>query len=423
VAAYLRQTALANPHARIHYRNPKGERFEYPRVVAELPVEPKEIKRHPHGVELGTLIELMQDAKKQSVSSFLQSEFSRVPSQAAQEICAAADVSPTAQAGKLHRDSAEKLYKAIQQAKLMSPAHQLPLAHRRGGHRQGPVLALRRGAEGRHRRRRGPGRAHGQGRRRQERQGRQGRAGRPLQRPRRRARRGGRRPPREGHPEDEAGVAKGVQQVKLDEEGAFASEQEGYFVTAVTRPPAVYRGNPFQVEAGIFYGKGLPSDELARVYRFANRVPLQYQAAACAMFKSVVSSPWRNYEVQQSKGALPTGPIVIMVHIASAWVPYTSESKEAIAHYQEILKELRLAIMECGRRLQRFLRKKRREHDEAKKLSYITKYLDPIGEALQQLLSLTDEERDLTLDDLKVILERSRDTKPTAANRRAKTVG
>jgi DNA topoisomerase-6 subunit B len=83
VAAYLRQTALANPHARIHYRNPKGERFEYPRVVAELPVEPKEIKRHPHGVELGTLIELMQDAKKQSVSSFLQSEFSRVPSQAA----------------------------------------------------------------------------------------------------------------------------------------------------------------------------------------------------------------------------------------------------------------------------------------------------------------------------------------------------
>ena len=39
----------------------------------------------------------------------------------------------------------------------------------------------------------------------------------------------------------------------------------------------------------------------------------------------------------------------MMVHIASVWVPFTSESKEAIAHYPEILKEIRLALQECGR--------------------------------------------------------------------------
>jgi hypothetical protein len=137
-------------------------------------------------------------------------------------------------------------------------------------------------------------------------------------------------------------------------------------------------------------------------------VPLLYQASACAMTKAVVSAPWRSYEVQQSKGALPTGPIVILVHIASAWVPYTSESKEAIAHYPEVLKEMRLAIMECGRRLQRFLRRRRREVDEQKKRDYITKYLDTIGEALQEILAFSDAERARTTDSLKIVLEQSR---------------
>ena len=67
--------------------------------------------------------------------------------------------------------------------------------------------------------------------------------------------------------------------------------------------------------------------------------------------------------------------------------------------------------MECGRRLQRFLRRRKREADEEKKRSYITKYIDPIGEALQDILGLSDEARDETVGDLKLILERSRDAK------------
>ena len=47
-----------------------------------------------------------------------------------------------------------------------------------------------------------------------------------------------------------------------------------------------------------------------------------------------------------------------MVHMASVWVPFTSESKEAIASYPEIQKELRLGLQAVGRKLGMYLRKR-----------------------------------------------------------------
>ena len=178
---------------------------------------------------------------------------------------------------------------------------------------------------------------------------------------------------------------------------------------AVTRPPAVYRGNPFQVEVGLAYGKALGADELIQLFRLANRVPLQYQASACAISKAVMSVDWRSYGLQMSKGALPTGPVVLMVHIASVWVPFTSESKEAIAHYPEIIKELRLALMEVGRRLGVHIRRGRRVEAEAKRKGYIDKFIPHIGIALKEILELSDTEEKRTVDDLRYILERSRE--------------
>ncbi|MGA1534498.1 MAG: DNA topoisomerase VI subunit B [Planctomycetota bacterium] len=179
-------------------------------------------------------------------------------------------------------------------------------------------------------------------------------------------------------------------------------------IISVTRSPAVYRGNPFQIEVGLAYGGDLPADELATVYRFANRVPLQYEAGACAIQQAVVSVPWRNYEVQQARGALPTGPIAVMVHIASVWVPYTSESKKAVAHYDEILKEIRLALMEVGRKLAVLLRRRRREADAARKRDYIKSYIPEIGIALREILDLSDPQVDKAMASLTDVLERSR---------------
>lgn len=180
------------------------------------------------------------------------------------------------------------------------------------------------------------------------------------------------------------------------------------FYTALTRSPAVYRGNPFQIEVGLAYGGQLPSDQLVELMRFANRVPLLYQQSACATFKAALSVDWRSYGLSQSKGALPTGPCVLFVHMASAWVPFTSESKEAIASYPEILREIRLALQECGRRLSMHIRRGRRLADEHRKRSYLERYLPVIGEALQNILNLSDQQRDAALVQLEEILERSR---------------
>jgi DNA topoisomerase-6 subunit B len=126
------------------------------------------------------------------------------------------------------------------------------------------------------------------------------------------------------------------------------------------------------------------------------------------MFKSILQTNWRNYGMSQSKGVLPAGPVVLMVHIASVWVPFTSESKEAIAHYPEIIKEIKLAVQDCGRKLGIYLRRQKRMHMELQKRNYIETYLPFIGEALKEILKLKNDQVSDVIVKLKDVLERSR---------------
>ncbi len=326
VDGYVEQTAIANPHAQITYVDPKGERVEYPRVAPELPVPPKEIKPHPHGVELGILLKMLHETKARNLQGFLANEFSRVSPAVADEIAKSAMLPSSYSPHRAARDQAEALYNAIQATKLMAPPSNIlsPI---------GEELLL-------------------------------------------------------------AGMKKQV---------------EAKFYAATTRSPSVYRGNPFLVEAALAYGsEALPGDELVTMLRFANRVPLLYQQSACAVTKSVIQTNWKAYGIQQSKSALPTGPMVLMVHIASVWVPFTSESKEAVASYPEIMKDIKLALQDVGRKLGIFIRRGVREADEEKKRSYIEKYIPHIGIALQEILSISDKERDKVCATLKDVLERSR---------------
>jgi DNA topoisomerase-6 subunit B len=191
-------------------------------------------------------------------------------------------------------------------------------------------------------------------------------------------------------------------------EKALRAEVEAEFYASATRRPAVYRGNPFLIEVGLAYGGGLSADDAIALYRYANRVPLQYQQGACAVFKAVTGTDWKKYQMQQPRGALPVGPMLLMVHIASVWVPFTSESKEAIAQYPEIIKEIRLGLQECGRQVATHIRKKRRVADEAKKRAYIEKYIPQVAVGLQQILGFPDRERDKVVGNLTDVLERSR---------------
>ncbi len=334
VDEYLEQTSIANPHARFAYVNPDGQRVEYPRTVHELPHSPREIKPHPYGIELGVLLKMMHDTKSHWLCGFLASDFSRVSPKVAQEICEKADLPPKGNPRKIVGDAAEKLFRAIQQTKIMNP----------------PTDCLS-----------------------------------PI-----------------GEPAILAGLYKQIR---------------GDFYTAVTRSPAVYRGNPFVIEVGLAYGTGQaalaqsavenelalpvaegedrdPQVQLGRLMRFANRVPLLYQPGACAITKAVVETCWRNYGVSQSRGALPQGPLVIFVHMASVWVPFTSESKEAIADYDEIRKEIRLALNEAGRRLSSFVRRRERANLEFKRRNVFEAYIEEVAAACKRLKKgKLDEER------------------------------
>ncbi len=125
------------------------------------------------------------------------------------------------------------------------------------------------------------------------------------------------------------------------------------FVAARTRPSSVFSGHPFMVEAAIGYGGKLPVEGNAIILRFANRVPLMYQQGACAITSCISNVNWKSYNISQQ--ALPMGPILILVHVASTNVPFTSESKDAIASIPEIEKEIVLALQDLGRDLKLFV--------------------------------------------------------------------
>ena len=180
------------------------------------------------------------------------------------------------------------------------------------------------------------------------------------------------------------------------------------FYQTITRSPSVYRGNPFQIEVGLAYGGELSSENLATVYRYANRVPLLYQAGACALTKSVLATNWKSYGLQKARGALPTGPLVLMVHIASVWVPFTSESKEAVAGYDEIIKEVKLALQQVGRQLGAHIKRAAKARDAERKSQYIEKYIPHVGIALREILSLSDREEKKIVTTLTDTLRKSR---------------
>jgi len=325
VDSYLKQTAIANPHVTIIYTNPNAEQIIFPRATEAMPKEPREIRPHPYGVELGRLIKMLSWTKARTLQSFLMTEFSRVGSGTAKAICENAALLPSTKPKKISREIAEKLERGIKKTKIMNP----------------PTDCIS-----------------------------------PI-----------------GAEEIEKGLKK---------------EIKAEFYAAVTRPPSVYRGNPFIIEAGVAYGGEQNTENTITLLRYANRVPLLYQQGACAITKSVINTSWRPYGLSQSRGALPIGQCTIVVHIASVWVPFTSESKEAIAHYPEIIKEIKLALQECGRKLAIYVRKKKHIVAESAKRSYIETYIPHVGDALKEIIGLKDIDKKKVEKLLKNILEKKR---------------
>jgi DNA topoisomerase-6 subunit B len=172
------------------------------------------------------------------------------------------------------------------------------------------------------------------------------------------------------------------------------------FIAVRSRDPEVYRGFPFIIEAGVVYGGDLPADQPAQTMRFANRVPLLYQAGACATTEAIKETDWKRYNLQQTGGNLPTGPIVIILHMAGVWVPFVSESKEAIAPYPEIVKEMKLALQDIGRELGRYLSGKRRAGEARRRILIFDRYAMQVAEAVAKLTGKPQKKIEETLKGL-----------------------
>ncbi|MDY6771595.1 MAG: DNA topoisomerase VI subunit B [Candidatus Nanohaloarchaea archaeon] len=311
VRTYLKHTAIMNPYAKIVLHEPDGNTIEYPRVSDSLPPKPKEIKPHPHGVELGVLQRMIKNSSSRTVSSLLRNEFTRVGRTSADDILEKAGIEGNKRPSTLEKNQIENLLDAMQNTDLQNP----------------PTNCL--------------------------------------------------------SPIGEDLIERGLKK-----------ELNPEFVASVTRKPSVYRGNPYQIEAAIAYGGDIQDKGTYDVLRYANKVPLIYKRSSCATTKAIRDTDWSRYNLSES-GERPQGPVYILVHMASVWVPFTSEGKEAIADYPEIRKEMKLALQEVGRKLKTHISQKRKKKVRAKKKKKLTSYGQLMSGALAEL---TSEDEDTIQD-------------------------
>ena len=307
VYEYLRSTAIVNPHASITFIEPDGNKIVFERVTDVLPTQPKEIKPHPHGTELGMLLRMLKETKARKITSFLATEFSSVSSAKAKEIVKKAGINGDKQPAKITLEEAKRILEAFTEVKLMAP----------------PTDCL--------------------------------------------------------SPIGENLIKKG-----LRKETQLLSPE---FISTDRRNASVFSGTPFMVETGIVYGGSLPRDERVEILRFANRVPLLYQEGDCVITQAIKNIDWRRYGLEQKGGkGIPYGPAIILVHVASVNVPFTSESKEAIAHFEEIEREIKLSLQQCARKMKMHLAKKEKKAKAKNKFILISKILPEIAKKSASIL-------------------------------------
>ena len=304
---YLQSTSIVNPHAQITYKEPDGTEHIFERTAETLPKKSIEIKPHPYGVELGTLIKMAKDTKARRLSSFLKTEFSSMGDRTTKSSCEIAGLDKTLNPKEMTREQFLALHQAFKKTKIMAPSTEClsPISE---------TLIKR----------------------------------------------------------------------SLKNETKEISPE---FIITSSRPPSVYSGNPFQVEVGLVYGGSLPKDKSVQIMRFANRVPLLYQQGDCAITSAISSIDWRRYGLDQTSGkGIPTGPAIFLAHVSSTMIPFTSESKEAIADITEIENEIKLAFRECARKVQKHIHKKVRRKKTREKFDLITKILPEIAKKSAHML-------------------------------------
>lgn len=393
VDEYIEQTLIANPHVTLHYVDPDGNVKDYARAAEVLPPEPKEIKPHPYGVELGMLVSMLKDSKEGTLSQFLTGSFSRVSPGVARRICETAKLSTRARTKRIGRHEADQLYKAIQQTRISAPATDCisPIGEElllKGLHQIVPgefyVAATRPPAVYRG----NPfiievALAYG------------GSAA---------ARQVTREALAELLAHSDARTLRQFLTATFNGVGPDAAVKIMAEAKLGTRQtPARLKPKEIDRLHEALQNVSLDEGQTMNLLRFANRVPLLFQPGACAITQTVMNTNWRSYGLSQSRGSLPSGPVTLFVHMASVWVPFTSESKEAIASYPEIQREMRLALQSVGRKLGMYLRRRQRVKQQGDRRSAFLRYL---GEVATAVSTINRTERDWLYEQLLAVAKK-----------------
>jgi len=180
------------------------------------------------------------------------------------------------------------------------------------------------------------------------------------------------------------------------------------FLTVMTRKPTVYAGGfPFQVEIAIAFGgqagRKVGEETHMEIMRFANRVPLLFDTGNCALTKAVQTVDWTRYAIKDAESS----PLTVFVNFISVHIPYTGAGKQAIADEEEVLEEVRLALMQTGRKAGVYIAHRRRDAENQQKRLMFYKYIPEITKALSMLTSakeasLKEKMEKLVLNKLKI---------------------
>ncbi len=160
------------------------------------------------------------------------------------------------------------------------------------------------------------------------------------------------------------------------------------FLSVVTRKPRICDFKPVVIEVAIarFLNRGKEEDFI-QLLRFANRVPLQFDKASCAITKSVESINWKSYGLVQSKSNLPKGPYVFAVSVTSPFIKFKNASKETIDSSDELIEEIRLALMQAGQKLSRHIKREFKAIDLERKKKHIAKFGPILVQGLANITS------------------------------------
>jgi DNA topoisomerase-6 subunit B len=147
------------------------------------------------------------------------------------------------------------------------------------------------------------------------------------------------------------------------------------FFSVVTRKPTVCDFKPIQIEVALArLSEERREDDPVQVLRFANFVPLLFERNSDVSIEAIQSVNWRAYGLNQRKGSLPTGPYIFAISVISPFIKFKNASKEAIDASDELLEEIRLALIQAGQKLAKHIKKEEKERDLEKKRAYIEQF-------------------------------------------------